>query len=152
FLAPVSYSVGGSTPVWPVVADFNSDGNVDIAVSVTTTNSVAVLLGDGDGTFGLAVNYDVGSSPQGIMVGDVNQDGKLDVISADECGDDPACRDGTVSVLLGRGDGSFEPRMTFAEGLFPLSVAAADFNRDGHTDLVIANPCGTDVTCVSPGG
>jgi len=151
FLAPVSYSVGGSTPVWPVVADFNGDGNLDIAVSVTTTNSVAVLLGKGDGTFGPAVNYDVGSSPQGIAVADVNQDGIPDIISADECGDDPNCRAGTVSVLLGMGDGSFEPRMTFAEGLFPLSVAVADFNRDGHPDLVIANPCGTDVNCVSPG-
>jgi FG-GAP-like repeat len=152
FFAPVSYSVGGSTPVWPVVADFNGDGNVDVAVSVTTTNSVAVLLGNGDGTFGPAVNYGVGSSPQGITVADVNQDGKPDVISADECGDDPNCRDGTVSVLLGKGDGSFEPRLTFAEGLFPLSVAVSDFNRDGKADLVIANPCGTDVTCVSPGG
>jgi hypothetical protein len=152
FLAPVSYSVGGSTPVWPVVADFNSDGNLDIAVSVTTTNSVAVLLDNGDGTFGPAVNYDVGSSPQGIAVADVNQDGNPDIISADECGDDPACRDGTVSVLLGIGDGSFEPRLTFTEGLFPLSVAVGDFDRDGRADLAIANPCGTDPTCVSPGG
>jgi len=45
FLAPVSYSVVGSTPVWPVVSDFNGDGNLDIAVLVTTTASVAVLLG-----------------------------------------------------------------------------------------------------------
>jgi len=152
FLAPVSYSVGGSTPVWPVVADFNGDDNLDIAVSVTTTASVAVLLGNGDGTFGPAVNYDVGTSVQGIAVADVNEDGNPDIISADECGDDPACRAGTVSVLLGIGDGSFEPRLIFAEGMFPLSVAVSDFNGDGHADLAIANPCGTDPTCVSPGG
>src|SRR5262249_58666640 len=120
-------------------------------VSVTTTASVAVLLGNGDGTFGAAVNYDVGTSPQGITVADVNEDGNPDIISADECGDDPACRAGTVSVLLGIGDGSFEPRLTFAEGLFPLSVAVGDFDRDSDADLAIGNPCVTDPTCVCHG-
>jgi FG-GAP-like repeat len=58
---------------------------------------------------------------------------------------------GTVSVLLGRGDGTFQPRLTFDEGLFPLSVVVADFNGDQQADLAIANPCGTDGTCVSQG-
>ena len=151
FLLPVSYPVGGSTPVWAAVADFNGDHIPDLAISVTTTSSVAVLLGNGDGTFQPAVNYPVGSSPQGIATGDVNNDGKQDIISADECGDDPECRKGTVSVLLGNGDGTFQPRQVFAEGLFPLSVAVADFNGDHNPDLVIANPCGTDGTCVSQG-
>jgi hypothetical protein len=152
FQPPVSYSVGGSTPVWAAVADFNRDHSPDIAISVTTTDSVAVLLGNGDGTFQPAVNYAVGGGPQGIATGDVNGDGNPDVISADECGDDPACRAGTVSVLLGRGEGTFEPRLVFAEGLFPLAVAVADFNGDAHPDLAVANPCGTDLTCVSNGG
>ena len=152
FLSPVSYPVGGSTPVWVEVADFNRDHKLDLAVSVTTTNSVAVLLGNGDGTFQPAVNYTVGSSPQGIAIGDVNRDGFPDIISADECGDDPECRNGTVSVLLGNGDGTFRPRLVFAEGLFPPSVRVADFNGDHNLDLAIANPCGTDGTCVSQGG
>src|SRR5205823_4305499 len=108
FQPPVSYSVGGSTPVWAAVADFNRDHNFDLAISVTTTNSVAVLLGNGDGTFQTAVNYTVGSGPQGIATFDVNHDHNPDIISADECGDDPACRKGTVSVLLGIGDGAFQ--------------------------------------------
>src|SRR5262249_24883568 len=151
FLSPVSYSVGGSTPVWVEVADFNRDHKLDLAVSVTTTNSVAVLLGNGDGTFQPADNYTVGSSPQGIAIGDVTRDGFPDIISADECGDEPECRNGTVSVLLGNGDGTFRPRLVFAEGLFPLSVRVADFNGDHNLDLAIANPCGTDGTCVSLG-
>jgi hypothetical protein len=151
FLAPVSYTVGGATPTWPAVADFNKDGNLDIAVSVNTTDSVAIFLGNGDGTFGSAVNYGVGSSPQGIAVADVNNDGEVDIISADFCGDDPECRAGTISVLLGKGDGSFQLRLVFAEGMFPESVALADFNLDGNADVAIANPCGTDPTCVSPG-
>jgi hypothetical protein len=151
FLPPVSYAPGGAVPVWPAVADFNRDGNPDLAISVTTTDSVAVLLGNGDGTFRPAVNYTVGGGPQGIATGDLNGDGSPDIVSADQCGDDPACRDGTVSVLLGRGDGTFQPRLVFAEGIFPLSVAVADFDRDHHSDLAIANPCGTDETCISVG-
>ena len=151
FLPPVSYRVGGAVPIWPAVADFNRDGNPDLAISVTTTDSVAVLLGNGDGTFQPAVNYTVGGGPQGIATGDVNNDGLPDIVSADECGDDPACRDGTVSVLLGNGDGTFQPRLVFPEGIFPLSVAIADFNGDHRPDLAIANPCGTDEACVSLG-
>src|SRR6266446_10684165 len=111
--------MGGA--VWAAVADFHRDQKLDLAISVTTTDSVAVLLGNGDGTFQAAVNYTVGSSPQGIATADVNADGKPDIISADECGDDLECRKGTVSVLLGKGDGTFQPRLTFVEGLFPVS-------------------------------
>jgi hypothetical protein len=151
FLPPVSYAPGGAVPIWPAVADFNRDGNPDLAISVTTTDSVAVLLGNGDGTFQPAVNYTVGGGPQGIAAGDVNGDGSPDIVSADECGDDPACRDGTVSVLLGNGDGTFQPRLVFAEGIFPLSIAIADFDGDHQPDLAIANPCGTDEACSSLG-
>jgi FG-GAP-like repeat len=151
FLPPVSYGVGGAVPIWPAVADFNRDGNLDLAISVTTTDSVAVLLGNGDGTFQRAVNYTVGGGPQGIATGDVNGDGLPDIVSADQCGDDPACRAGTVSVLIGNGDGTFQPRLVFPEGIFPLSVAIADFNGDGHRDLAIANPCGTDEACATVG-
>jgi FG-GAP-like repeat len=152
FEPPVSYSVGGSTPVWAAVADFNRDHNPDIAISVTTTDSVAVLLGNGDGTFQPAINYPVGGGPQGITTGDIDGDGNPDIVSADQCGDDPGCRAGTVSVLLGNGDGTFQPRIVSPEGLFPLSVAVADFNGDAQADLAVANPCGTDLTCVSHGG
>jgi hypothetical protein len=113
FQPPVFYSVGGSTPVWAAVADFNRDHNPDLAISVTTTNSVAVLLGNGDSTFQPAVNYAVNTGPQGIAIADVNRDSYPDIISADECGADPACRKGTVSILLGNGDGTFQPKLSF---------------------------------------
>jgi hypothetical protein len=152
FQPPVSYGVGGSTPVWAAVADFNRDGILDLAVSVTTTNSVAILIGRGNGTFKDAINYDVEGSPQGLAVSDLNCDGKFDLAVANECGHDPACRQGTVSVLLGNGDGTFRPQSSFFVGIFPLTVGVADFNRDGHRDLVLTLPCGTDGTCVTNGG
>jgi VCBS repeat protein len=152
FQPPVSYSVGGSTPVWAAAGDFNRDGILDLAVSVTTTNSVAILLGIGDGTFQAAVNYPVEGSPQGLAVADLNRDGKLDLAVANECGHDPACRQGTVSILLGKGDGTFGAQTSFFVGIFPLAVGVADFNGDGHRDLVLTLPCGTDGTCVTNGG
>src|SRR5262249_8296283 len=153
FAPPVSYPVGGAVPVWPAVADFNGDHKPDIAVSLAgSADAISVLLGNGDGTFQPAINYDVGSSPQGIALGDVNGDGKVDIFSADECGEDPACRQGAVSVLLGNGDGTFQSHISNEEGLFPLQVELGDFNRDGRADVAVANPCGTDLTCVSNGG
>lgn len=151
FLAPVSYGVIGSTPVWAAVADFNGDHNLDLAISVTTTNSVSILLGRGDGTFRSAVSYPVESGPQGIALADVNADGKVDVIAANQCGVDPLCHQGTISVLLGNGDGTFQKEMSFNGGGSPLSVATADFNGDGHLDVAVAEACGTDPTCVSNG-
>jgi hypothetical protein len=152
FLPPVSYSVDGAVPVWAAVGDFNGDGTVDLAVSVTTTAVVSVLLGNGDSTFQGSVPYAVESGVQGITVGDVNHDHQLDIVTANECGNDPACRKGTVSVLLGNGDGTFQPELSFFAGIFPLSVGLGDFNRNGNRDIAVALPCGTDPTCVSNGG
>jgi len=152
FLPPVQYSVDGSTPVWVAVGDFNGDHKLDLAVSVTTTAVVSILLGNGDGTFQPPVSYPAESGLQGITAGDVNGDGKVDIVTANQCGNDPACRKGTVSVLLGNGDGTFQPEQSFFAGMFPLSVALADFNADGHPDIAVALPCGTDLTCVSNGG
>jgi len=152
FDAPVPYEVGGSTPVWVAAGDFNGDGSPDLGVSVTTTDSVAILLGNGDGTFQAAVNYPTEDSPQGFAVADLDFDGILDLAVANECGHTDGCRDGTVSVLRGRGDGTFRAQRSYFVGIFPLEVAVADFDHDGNADLVLTLPCGTDGTCVSEGG
>jgi hypothetical protein len=151
FQLPVSYDTG-PVPVAVATGDFNGDRHIDMAVINTSTGDVSILLGKGDGTFKAAVNYLTETSPQGITVADFNHDSKLDLAIANECGNDPQCRAGSVSVLLGNGDGTFQADTGFLTlGIFPVAVAAGDFNHDGNLDLAAANACGTDPTCTTTG-
>jgi hypothetical protein len=139
-------------PEFVRAGDFNGDGKIDIAVTLNNPGKVAVLLGNGDGSFQNPVLYDVEEGPQDLAIADVNRDGKLDLLVVNECGHTDGCRQGTVSVLLGNGDGTFQAQQSWFVGIFPLEVAVADFNGDGNPDLVLDLPCGTDTSCVSNGG
>jgi hypothetical protein len=132
FLPAINYAAG-SAPHSVAVGDFNGDGHQDLAV--VAGGGVSILLGKGDGTFLPAVNYTVGYLPLSVAVGDFNGDGIPDLAVANSNIPNP----GTVSVLLGKGDGTFLPTLTFPVGNNPLSVAVGDFNGDGHQDLAVAN-------------
>jgi hypothetical protein len=87
-----------------------------------------------------------------VAVGDFNGDGKLDLAVANQCGNDPNCvSPGTVTILLGDGTGNFTTASSPATGNQPYSVAVGDFNGDGKLDLAVANQCGSDPSCASPG-
>jgi len=135
FQSAPSFTVG-NTPESLVVADFNGDGKPDLGVanetSPTVPGSVSILLGNGDGTFRPAVNYTVGKGPASIAFGDVNHDGKLDLLTANQGSAD-------ISVLLGNGDGTFRPSQNFPAGSFPNGVTLGDFNGDGKLDAAVAN-------------
>jgi hypothetical protein len=126
--APGSFS--GSV----AVGDFNGDGHLDMAVD-HDNGTVSVLRGKGDGTFqspqDYALNNDLSSLT--LAVGDFNGDGDLDLVVAGY-GEDHR---GTVSVLLGNGDGTFQAPQSYTTGLRTNLVAVGDFN--GHPDLVISN-------------
>src|SRR5438132_12324471 len=84
---PTFFPVGSTgpvaiTPEFIAVADFNSDGNADVATSNKDNNTVSVLLGNGDGTFKTVTTYATGTTPLGITVADLNADGKVDVAVA----------------------------------------------------------------------
>jgi hypothetical protein len=137
FQAPQHYT--GEAGESLVVSDLNGDGNPDLITTsrnpTTLTGQVAVLVGNGDGTFHSPQVYPVGGAPFSLEVGDFNGDGKPDAVAANES-------DGTLSVLLGNGDGSFQPQQTYAVGTSPVSVAVGDFNGDGKPDLAAANTNG----------
>ena len=130
----------GNGPSSVAVADFNGDGFLDLAVANRSDNTVSILLGNGDGTFKSQVTYPTGITPVSVAVGDFNNDGNLDLAIADACGTDLTCASGgTVSILLGNRDGTFQGQTTFDTGVGPSFVAVGDFNGDGNLDLAVAN-------------
>src|SRR3954452_1597709 len=82
-------------------------------------------------SFSPAASFPVGTNPQDVVTADFNNDGKLDLATSNY---DEATGDGSVSVLLGNGNGSFQPARPSATGPYPYSLAAGDFNADGKVD------------------
>jgi hypothetical protein len=134
-LQPAQDFATGSNPQSVAVGDFNGDGKPDLAVA--NVFGVSVLLGNGDGTFGTAATFTTGGNSNSVAVADFNRDGKLDVVTASYTSNpsDP----GSVSVLLGNGNGTFQAPLIYGAGYGPRSVAVADFNRDGFPDLAVVN-------------
>jgi hypothetical protein len=131
----------GPEAAWLTVGDFNGDGRQDVATSDANTFVISVLIGNGDGTFAAAQNYapappGVLAQPLSIEVGDFNRDGKPDLATANRGRTDPP-EEGSASVLLGRGDGSFEPAQVFASAEGTQALVAADLNSDGRQDLAM---------------
>jgi hypothetical protein len=122
----------GTNPLNLVTADFNNDGKLDLAVAVAPPGSgtpvVAILMGNGDGTFQGATDYSFTTGVADIKTGDFNGDGKLDLVAAIVDG---------VSVMLGNGDGTFQPPVNYPTAVQSESVVTADFNRDGRLDLAV---------------
>ena len=105
-----------------MAGDFTGDGHLDLAVANSGSNTVSVLLGNGDGTFQPQVTYAVGQVPQALVAGDFTGDGHLDLAVANS-------GDNTVSVLLGNGDGTFQPQVTYAVGSGSAGHRGGRFHR-----------------------
>jgi gliding motility-associated-like protein len=135
FNGAVDYATG-TLPSIVAVADLNGDGAPDLVTSnddvSNPPNNVSVLLGNGNGTFGTKTDFPVDHSPQFVAIGDVNLDGKNDLVV-------PNSNVTSVSVLLGAGDGSFQAKTDFPVNLGSTSVVIIDANEDGNPDLAIVN-------------
>jgi hypothetical protein len=137
----VTYSSGGSHSASVVIGDVNGNGKPDIVVA-NGLSTVGVLLGNGNGTFQAPVSFGSGGfDPQSVAIADVNGDGKPDLLVAN-CGSSGACGNGTVGVLLGNGDGTFQAPTSYLAGPTALSLAIGDVNGDGHPDLAVAGGSG----------
>ena len=141
-LPAVDYGSGGIRAFSAVLADVNGDGKPDLVVANDNSNSVGVLLGNGDGTFQAAKTYSSGfSDPSGVVIADVNGDGKPDLLVVNTCASN-GCPSGSVAVLLGNGDGTFGAPFSYSSGgYYAVSIAVADVNGDGKPDVVVTNSC-----------
>src|SRR5207244_1578193 len=109
----------------------------DLAVASADANTVSVLLGHGDGTFAARTDFGTGIDPVSVAISDLNADGRPDLAVTNNGLYLGAT--GSVSVLLGNGDGTFASKADFGTGINPTSVAIADLNADGRPDLAVAN-------------
>jgi hypothetical protein len=126
-------------------ADLRHNGITDLVISDYDHN-IDVFLGNGNGTFQSAVGYttetagQVGGYPRGVDFADLNHDGKLDIV-ADDSGnpnaDQSTPEPGSVGVLYGNGDGTFQAPVQYTPYQFPGSVATGDFNGDGWSDVAV---------------
>jgi hypothetical protein len=133
---PPTYDPTAANPFGVAVGDINGDGIPDIvtanSVGYGSGGTVSVLLGKGDGTFGPRTDYDVGDGALIPALADLNGDGRLDIVTANDYGRG-------MTVLLNNGDGTFA-RTDYAPGIgLVTSLAVGDLNGDGHPDIVLGD-------------
>jgi hypothetical protein len=128
-----TFSTGSSSPTYIATGDFNGDGKPDIAVPDYYGKTISVYLNRGDGTFGTPVvtSLTISNTLGAILVGDINEDGKQDLIVSTVAGSQLAI------PLFGQGDGTFSQQPGIANSFGFLSGKLADFNGDGHLDVFL---------------
>ena len=137
FNDPVSYSTGiGSDPCAIVVADFNKDKRLDIAVANNQNSNVGIFFGDGHGHFQTIVTYSTGfqSHPDSMIAADLNNDNWLDFVIADSTSD-------YIAILFGNENGTFGGKTMYTDDSFsnPTALTLGDVNYDNKVDIILTN-------------
>jgi hypothetical protein len=120
-------------PVQSVVADFNGDGFPDVATANAAFGPRTALIGGKHGNFRKPVPYPARYFGSGIVAGDFNNDGILDLAIMSQGGSSGT--EGDVNLYLGKGDGTFQTAVNYALGGLPVAIALGDYNRDGILDF-----------------
>lgn len=141
--SPLSLPANGPKNI--TAADFNGDGNLDIAITHLGNDTVGVYLGHGDGNFSASTSLSIGSVPIGINSADFNGDGIFDLAAV-------SSSDGTLSIYLGEGDGNFTTQQTVNVGSIPWDVVSGDLNNDGNIDLVTIDALSSEIHILSGDG
>jgi len=148
FMSAVPYPTRTTNPVAVVVGDFNGDGKSDLAISSATpintggAGSVSIFLNQGNGTFLHKGIYAAGTGVGQLVAFNPGGNGtpSLAVTNA------PTLSSGSIVVLRGNGDGSFQAPVFYTAGALPNGIATADLNGDGNPDLTVTNGAGNSVS------
>jgi hypothetical protein len=124
-------------PYSVVTADFNHDGNLDLAVAEYFTGQVGILLGKGNGAFH-APHYFSAPGAIGLAVGDFGGNHRQDLAVVESGGTGY----GALAIFLSNGNGTFRESATYPLGIEPFTAAVADFDGDGHLDIAVQSALG----------
>lgn len=149
-------------PTWPVgkpvsrgivATDLNHDGRTDAVLANADWNSAFVYLGDGQGG-AVAKGYQAGLAPFNVAIGDLDKDGALDIVVANESNIPVLQGKGQVTVLFGDGQGQFPRHLDLEGGSYPTDAKIADLDGDGQMDIAVVNWKSQDITIFQgrPGG
>jgi hypothetical protein len=155
FRSPVSYT-GGRDPEALAIADLNGDGHPDVVTANSYGNDVSVFLGNGDGTLRNAHEFPAGTAPASVAIMDLNGDGRLDIATTNgglaEGEAEEINGSNDISVMLGRGDGTFAKRVNYPAGDVPSGLVMADLNGDGSPDLLTVDRHQSQLALLRGGG
>ncbi|CAF3964587.1 unnamed protein product, partial [Adineta steineri] len=136
FMNSIFISTENDNPAAVTIGDINNDSRLDIVYTSITTSIVGVLLGYGNGSFGSIIRYstDYGSYPTSVSLVDFNNDTFIDILVSN-------LYDYNIGLFMGLGNGSFAPQKVLPAGfgLFPTTLAIADFNNDKQPDIVFSD-------------
>jgi FG-GAP-like repeat/Domain of unknown function (DUF4214)/Putative Ig domain len=150
FQTAQTIDLNGPNGPWGIVSGkFDTDDHLDLAVADFSSSEVSILLGNGDGTFksSQTIGLNGPDGAESIVSGDFNKDGALDLAVTDASSDE-------ISILLGKGDGSFEAAQTvdLDAGTVPRGIVSGDFNQDGSLDLAVTDSGSAEISVLLGNG